>query len=98
MPSGSKLFFESICLLEALLTVGVPVGSDVLWRAGEVEDDELGLVRLVDDDLVEAHRRVHPPHVRRLVPEKGRETDAIMSKCMIGIAHFTRQVSSPGAT
>ena len=55
----------------ATLTVGVPVGSDVLWRAGEVEDDELGLVRLVDDDLVEAHRRVHPPHVRRLVPEKG---------------------------
>ena len=79
--------------MEALLTVGIPVGSDVLWRAGEVEDDELGLVRLVDDDLVEAHRRVHPPHIRRLVPEKGREIDAIMSKYMIGIAHFTRQAS-----
>ena len=46
-------------------------------------------MRLVDDDLVEAHRRVHPPHVRRLVPEKGRETDASMSKYMIGIAHCT---------
>ena len=95
----ASFFLSKYVLPLEALTVGIPVWSDVLWRAGEVEDDKLGLVRLVDDDLVEAHRRVHPPHVRRLVPEKGRrETDAIMSKCMIGIAHFTRQVSSPGAT
>ena len=51
------------------LTVGVPVRSTVLRRAGEVEDDELGLVGLVDDHLVEADGRVHPAHVRRLVSE-----------------------------
>ena len=55
-----------------LLTVGIPVGSDVLWRAGQVEDDQLGFVRLVDDDLVEADSRVHPAHVGRLVSAKGR--------------------------
>ena len=60
--------------MQILLTVGVPVWSDVLGRAGQVEDDELGLVRLVDDDLVEADSRVHPPHVRRLVSAAGKRT------------------------
>ena len=35
------------------------------WRR-QVDDDELRGVRLVDDDLVQRHRRVHAPHVALL--------------------------------
>ena len=50
-----------------LLTACVPVRSDGLWRAGKVEYDELGLVRLAYDDLVEPDRGVHPADVGRVV-------------------------------
>ena len=51
------------------LTAGVLVRSDGLRRAGQVEYDEFGLVRLVHDDFVQAHGRVHATDVGRLVPE-----------------------------
>ena len=68
---GSFLKIETITECINILTVGVPVWSDVLGRAGQVEDDQLGLVRLVHDLLVEADSRVHPAHVRRLVSARG---------------------------
>ena len=63
--------------MKSSLTARVLVRSDGLWRAGQVEDDELGLVRLVDDDLVQPHRSVHATDVGGLVPAWIKENKCI---------------------
>lgn len=45
------------------LTIGISVGSHRLWRTRQIENDKFGLVRLVDDDLIEPDRGVHATNV-----------------------------------
>ena len=55
-----------------VLTACIPVRPDGLGRAGQVEDDQLGLVGLAHDDLVQADRRVHATDVGGLPAAKNK--------------------------
>jgi len=56
-----------VCVAKDTVLVALLVAG----RAGHVEQHQPRVVRLVDDHLVQLHRRVHPPDVR-VVSERGR--------------------------